>query len=163
MTIPSQYPLAQDFISAIAQPFDSDLGRRIVEPFGIIWSDAIKLDRNLEIYHIEMQQSLGIGLTYNDIALVFKDEDRRAGDGPFLMTNCSFWGHEDGCATYKGPLWKDLQFSDTPADVIAKLGAPTGIGRFDIHRWKLPDFKLTIQWKSPSNIRVISYWMKPVE
>lgn len=160
MTMPSRYPAAQDFISAMAQPFDSEFGRRIAETFGILWSDAVKLDRNLEIYNIRLDETLGLGLTYKDVGMVSEREDHKVGDGPFVMTHCAFWGHEDECGTYRGPLWKNLQFSDTQADAIGKLGEPSRIGRFEIHRWELPDFRLTIQWKSPAKIRVVSYWMK---
>ncbi len=160
MKTPIRYPSAQDFVSAIAQPFDSESGRRIAEPFGVVWSDAVGLDRNLEIYDISRDKAFGLGLTYKDVGLVSERENHKVGDGPFVLTHCAFWGHEDECGTYEGPLWKDLQFSDTQADAIAKLGEPSRIGRFEIHRWELPDFRLTIQWKSPDKIRVVSYWLK---
>jgi hypothetical protein len=159
MKAPSQYPQAQDFVSAIAKPFDSDAGRKVVAPFGIAWSDATKLDSGLEIYTISAQP-LGIGYTFKDEGLVFEREHHDLGEGPFLMTHCGFWGHEDEYEMYKGPLWKDLRFSDTVADAVAKLGSPTRVGRLDIHFWELPDFRLTIQWKSAQQIRVVSYWMK---
>ncbi|MDN6885369.1 hypothetical protein QMO14_17345 [Variovorax sp. CAN2819] len=159
MKVPSQYPDAQDFVSAIAKPFDSDPGSKVVAPFGIVWSDAIKLDSGLETYNISAT-ALGLSFTFKDAGLVFEKEHHDVGDGPFLMTNCGFWGYEDEYESYKGPLWKDLRFSDTVADAVAKLGAPTRVGRLDIHFWELPDFRLTIQWKSPGKIRVISYWMK---
>lgn len=162
MKAPDRYPEAQDFVSAIAKPFDSELGSKIVTPFGIAWSDAIKLDIGLEIYNISAQ-SLGVDFTFKDAGLVFEQEYRDAGKGPFLMMNCGFWGYEDGYESYQGPLWKDLRFSDTVADAVAKLGAPTRVGRRDIHFWELPDFRLTIHWKRPGNIRVISYWMKQDE
>jgi hypothetical protein len=159
MKVPARYPEAQDFVSAIAKPFDSEAGAKVVGPFGIEWSQAVKLDRDLEIYTIGAP-SLGIGFTFKDQGLVFVDEGHGVGDGPFLLTHCGFWGHEDGHESYQGPLWKDLRFSDTVADAKAKLGAPTRVGRLDIHFWELRDFRLTIQWKSPDKVRVISYWMR---
>ena len=57
-------------------------------------------------------------------------------------------------------MWKDLRFSDTVADAVGKLGAPTRVGRLDIHIWELSDFSLSIHWKSPGKIRAVSYWMK---
>lgn len=158
MKVPSQYPEAQDFVSAITQPFDSERGSRVVAPFDIVWSDAVKLDPGLEIYHVTAPP-LGLGFTFKDTGLV-SEQEHVVGEGPFLMTQCGFWGHEDEYESYKGPLWNDLRFSDTVADAVAKLGAPTRVGRYDIHSWELPDFKLTIHWKSPGKIRVVSYWMK---
>ena len=159
MKVPARYPEAQDFVSAIAKPFDSEAGAKVMGPFGTEWSQAIRLDRNLEIYTISAP-ALGIDFTFKDVGMVFEDEDHKVGEGPFLLTNCGFWGHEDGLESYQGPLWKDLRFSDTVAEAKAKLGAPTRVGRLDIHAWELPDFRLTIHWKSPDRIRVVSYWMK---
>ncbi|MBX5167584.1 hypothetical protein HJB87_29775 [Rhizobium sp. NZLR4b] len=82
------------------------------------------------------------------------------GKGPFLLTHCAFWGDKDEYESYKGPIWKDLSFSSTLADAEEKLGTPTRVGRLGIHFWELPDFRLTMQWKSRESIRVISYWMK---
>lgn len=159
MKTPSQYPDPQDFVSAIAQPFDGDAAQKVVAPFGIAWSDAIKLDSSLEIYTISAQP-LGVAFTFKDEALVFERDYQDAGEGPFLMTHCAFWGHEAEYQPYEGPLWKNLRFSDTVADAIAKLGEPTRVGRLDIHFWELADFRLTVQWKSADQIRVVSYWMK---
>lgn len=159
MKAPTRYPEPQDFVSAIAKPFDSEPGAKVVGPFGTTWSDAVKLDSGLEIYTISAPL-LGIDFTFKDEGIVFEREYHDAGEGPFLLTDVSFWGHEDGYESYKGPLWKDLQLSDALADVQGKLGAPTSVGRRDIHFWELPDFTLTIQWKAPKKIRVISYWMK---
>lgn len=159
MKAPAQYPEPQDFVSAIAQPFDSEAGAKTVGPFEIEWTDAIKLDRGLEIYTISAP-ALGLDFTFKDAGLVSERDHHKVGDGPFLMTQCSFWGHEEECEIYQGALWKDLRFSDTLADVEGKLGAPTRVGRREIHFWELPDFTLTIHWKSPDQIRVVTYWMK---
>jgi len=161
--MPHAYPTAEDFVAALAHPLDSDLGRKVVVPFGITWSDAIKLDRDLPLYYdIGVAEAVGLSLSYTDIGEVVQLENHQAGSGPFVMSSCAFWGHAKGCATYAGPLWKDLRFSDTPADAIAKLGAPSSIGRYDIHRWILPNFELTIHWNAPTQIRVVSYWLKQV-
>ncbi|HEV2502574.1 MAG TPA: hypothetical protein VGV39_05835 [Mesorhizobium sp.] len=157
MKAPTHYPEPQDFAAAIAQPFGSETCNRITEPFGIGWSDAIKLDRYLEIYNID-SAVLGFGLTLKDRGMVW--EDGPTNSGTFLLTNCAFWGHETGQGTYGGPLWQGLRFSDTIAEAVGKLGAPTRVGRLDIHHWELPEFKLTIHWTSGNRIRVISYWMK---
>jgi hypothetical protein len=159
MKAPSQYPEAEDFAAAIGKPFDGESVSKVATPFGIGWSDASKLDRNLEIYHISAPP-LGVDFTFKDAGLVFEQAGHDVGDGPFLMTQCGFWGYEDAYESYRGPLWKGLRFSDTVAEAVAKLGAPTRVGRLDIHFWELPDFRLTIHWKRPGNIRVISYWMK---
>ena len=158
MNVPTQ-PEPQDFVSAIAKPFDSDLGAKVVAPFGIAWADAIKLDRNLEIYTISVTP-LGLSFTFKDEGLVSERANHIVGEGPFVMTNCGFWGHEDEYERYRGPLWNGLRFSDTRADAVCKLGPPARVGRLDIHAWELPDFRLTVQWKSPDRIRVVSYWMK---
>ncbi|MCJ9719875.1 hypothetical protein MOV66_00895 [Agrobacterium sp. SHOUNA12C] len=153
------YPLPQDFVAALRQPFDSRTGNAIVEPFGIVWGDAVALDKGLDSYDIEIPK-LGIHLNFKHTGVVYDHEYQDDGKGPFLLTNCAFWGNEGGYESYKGPLWKGLTFSDTVADAKAKLGAPTKVGRYDIHVWELPDFELTIHWKTPNSIRVISYWMK---
>ncbi|NTF90319.1 hypothetical protein G6L46_24525 [Agrobacterium rhizogenes] len=159
MKIPAQYPAPESFLAALTQPFDSITGRRVVEPFGIAWSDAIALDRGLDIYHISAPPA-GIHLTFKHEGMVFDHDYPDDGKGPFLLTDCAFWGDVESFESYKGPIWRNLTFSDTIADAEGKLGPPTKVGRYDIHAWELPDFKLTIHWKSPNSIRVISYWMK---
>jgi len=159
MRAPRQYPEPQSFVRALTRSFDSEAGSGVVEPFGIVWGDAVALDRGLDIYHIS-PPPLGIHLTFKHEGVVFDHEYQDDGKGPFLLTNCAFWGDEDGFESYRGPIWKDLTFSDTPAAAEEKLGAPTKVGRYDIHSWELPDFKLTMQWKTQNSVRVISYWMK---
>ncbi|MBY5570047.1 hypothetical protein HFO55_22795 [Rhizobium leguminosarum] len=159
MKAPMQYPEPQSFVDALAQPFDSEVGSRVVEPFKIVWGDAVALDRGLDIYHV-IALPLGIHLTFKHEGVVFDHAYQDDGKGPFLLTNCAFWGNGDGYESYKGLIWKDLTFSDTPASAEGKLGAPAKVGRYDIHSWILPDFKLTMQWKNPNSVRVISYWMK---
>ena len=159
MKTPGLYPDAQDFVSALAKPFDSDPGSKVVAPFGIAWSDGVKLDRDIEVYHIQATP-LGLSLTFENAHRLFEKQYPRPNGAPCLMTNCGFWGHEAEYESYKGPLWKDLRFSDTVEGAVRKLGEPTRIGRYDIHIWELADFRLTIHWKSPGKVRVVSYWMK---
>lgn len=160
MKTPAQYPAPERFVDALRQPFDGKAAGAILEPFGIVWSDAVALDKGLDSYDISVT-SLGIHLNFKHAGVVFDHEYQDDGKGPFLLTSCAFWGYENEYESYKGPLWNGLTFEDTSADAQGKLGAPTRVGRYDIHRWELPDFTLTIHWKNQSNIRVISYWMKP--
>lgn len=89
---PIPYLAAQDFVAALAQPFDSSLGRKVVVPFGITWSNAVKLGRDLGIYDISAVEAFGLGLSYKDIGLVVEREHNPVGSGPFVMTSCVFWG-----------------------------------------------------------------------
>jgi hypothetical protein len=162
MKAPTQYPEAQSFIDALVQPFDSEAGRVVAEPFDILWSDAIPRDKGLDTYHV-MAPPLGIHFTFDHEGVVFDRPYEDDGKGPHLLTSCAFWGTEDGYESYKGPIWKGLTFSDTIADAEAKLGPPTRVNRHGIHAWALPDFKLTMQWKNPNAVRVISYWMNRSE
>ena len=43
MKAPHRYPEAQDFVSAIAKPFDSEPGSKVVAPFGIVWLSLIHI------------------------------------------------------------------------------------------------------------------------
>ncbi|MBX5191882.1 hypothetical protein HJB86_23675 [Rhizobium sp. NZLR3b] len=158
-TSPVEYPAPQSFVAALGQAFDSETGRTIVEPFGIVWGNAVALDKGLDTYDISAPR-LGIHLTFKHSGVVFDHEFQDDGKGPFLLTHCAFWGDEDEYESYKGPIWKGLSFSSTLADAEEKLGTPTRVGRLGIHFWELPDFRLTMQWKSRESIRVISYWMK---
>ncbi|NTZ92062.1 hypothetical protein [Agrobacterium tumefaciens] len=153
-----QYPEPEDFIAALAKPFDSEAVTKIVAPFGVSWSDAIKLDRDLAIFDLSAV-TFGVDFHFKDRALVNESDGHSVGEGPNLLTSCACWGYEKGVETYGGSLWKDLRFSDTKVDAIAKLGEPDRVGRYDIHQWILPDFKLSIHWNSPDKIRVVSYWM----
>ncbi|WP_306180920.1 hypothetical protein [Rhizobium sp. AN73] len=157
MQSPIQYPEPEDFVSAIAKPFESEAVTKLVAPFGVSWSNAVKLDRNLPIFDLDAT-AFGVGFHFKDQSLV--DESDGNAVGPNLLTSSACWGYEAGVETYGGPLWKGLRFSDTKADAIAKLGEPTRVGRYDIHRWVFPDFELSVHWNSPDKIRVISYWMK---
>jgi hypothetical protein len=159
MREPVHFPEAQDFVRAIAQPFDSDAGARVVAPFGIAWGEGVKLDSGLEVYNFS-EPAVGLDLTFKDEGVVRERAYHDAGDGPFLLTQCAFWGHEEGYESYKGPLFEGLRFSDTVAEAQRKLGPPSRVGRMDIHFWELPEFRLTVQWKSADKVRVVTYWMK---
>lgn len=154
-----QYPEPEDFITAIAKPFDSEAVTKVVAPFGLTWSKAVKLDRNLAIFDLSAP-AFGVDFHFKDQALVDENDGHSVGEGPDLLTSCACWGYEDSIETYGGPLWKGLRVSDTKADAIAKLGEPDRVGRYDIHRWIFADFELSIHWNNPDKIRVISYWMK---
>ncbi|NTG50790.1 hypothetical protein G6M04_25715 [Agrobacterium rhizogenes] len=107
MKIPAQYPAPESFLAALTQPFDSIAGRRVVEPFGIAWSDAIALDRGLDIYHISAPPA-GIHLTFKHEGMVFDHDYPDDGKGPFLLTDCAFWGDVESFESYKGPDLEEL-------------------------------------------------------
>lgn len=158
MQRPVQYPKPEDFIAALANPFESEAVTKVVAPFGLSWSKAVKLDRDLAIFDLSAT-AFGVDFHFKDQGLVNENDGHSVGEGPNLLTSCACWGYEKGVETYGGPLWRGLRFSDTTADAIAKLGEPNRIGRYDIHRWVFPDFQLSIHWNSPDKIRVVSYWM----
>lgn len=154
------YPSPEEFVKTIAKPFDGDGFRAIAKEFGISWPDADRLASELQIYNFPIQE-LGIRFTFEDEGVLLKREYHDAGEGPFVLTKCTFWGHQDEAETYQGPLWRELSFDDSVDAVKKKLGEPTKINpRSGVYSWEYPEFKLTIQWVSDNKIRVVTYWMK---
>ena len=160
MKAPSQYPEAQDFASAIAKPFDGDAFGAIAREFGLSWSDADRLASELQVYMFPLQE-LGIRFTFEDQGVLLKREHHQAGEGPFVLTKCTFWGHQDEAKMYQGPLWGELSFDDSVDTAKRKLGEQAKVNpRSGLYSWEFPEFKLTIQWVDAEKIRVVTYWMK---
>lgn len=152
-------PGAADFLAAVAKPFDSDEFNVIAKALGISWADVSRLDRGLHIYDISLSQR-GLRFTFEDEGILLEREYHDPGEGPFVLTKCTFWGHEKSVQPYSGDLWKGVDFNDSLEQVLAKVGEPSKVNERDsIYAWIYPDYKVTIHWQVPDKIRVLTFWM----
>lgn len=157
---PVNYPSPNDFVKAISKPFDGPEFAPIAKEFGLSWADADKLAPELEIYHFQLQES-GVRFAFEDEGVILRREYHDPGEGPFVLTKCTFWGHQGESKIYQGPLWKGISFNDSLDAVKAKIGEPTKINkRDDIYFWDYPEFKMTAHWVEAEKIDVVTYWMK---
>ena len=154
------YPQAKEFVAAIAKPFDGKDFGVVAKALGISWADINGGDPELQVHEMSLS-SLGLQLTFEDEGVVLEKEYHDPGDGPFILTICTFWGYEESLEKYEGPLWEGIVFDDSLEDVEKKIGKPTKINTRDsIYFWEYGDFRLTIQWAEEKKIRGVAYWMK---
>lgn len=153
------YPGADDFYAAIAKPFEGEEFTAIAKALGISWADAVSLDRDLPIYNISLPRQ-GLGFTFEDEGVLFDRAYHDPGEGPFVLTKCTFWGHEKSVGMYPGGLWKGVDFNDSLEQVQEKVGPPSKINERDgVYFWQQPDSRVTMQWQGPGKIRVMTFWM----
>lgn len=156
---PANYPSLTDIAKAIAKPFDGEEFSPVARQLGLSWSDGDKLDAGVEVYDFFLKD-LGLNFTFEDEGVLFDREYHDAGDGPFVLTKCAFWGHERGMQRYPGSLWQGISFEDSLEAVKEKLGEPTKVNeRGGVYFWVNADFRLTVTWTSPEKIRVVTCWM----
>ena len=153
------YPGPDDFSAAIAKPFEGAEFTAIAKALGVSWADAVGIDRDVHIYDISLPQQ-GLRFTFEDEGVLFDREYHDPGEGPFVLTKCTFWGHEKSVGMYRGGLWKGIDFNDSLEQVLEKVGPPSKINERDsIYFWQHPGFKVTMQWQGPNKIRVLTFWM----
>lgn len=153
------YPGADDFYAAIAKPFDGAEFTPITKALGLAWDDTIRFDRDLHIYEISLPQH-GLHFTFEDEGVVLERDYHDAGEGPFVLTKCTFWGDEKSVGMYRGALWKGIEFGDSLEQVLEKAGPPSKINERDgVYFWQHPGARVTVQWKAPNRIRVLTFWM----
>lgn len=154
------HPQAAAFVAAIAKPFDSKEFANVANALGVSWADINGGDPELQVHEMSLPSS-GLQLTFEDEGVVLEKQGHAPGEGPFILTICTFWGNEESLKTYEGPLWQGIVFSDSLEDVQEKIGEPTQINARDyVCFWEYQDFRLTIQWAEAKKIRVVAYWMK---
>lgn len=156
------YPTPEQFIAALGKPHDSLEVELLFNAFGIVWDDVEKYDKDLET-RIYQSDELGIGFTFEDEGGILKKPYHDMGDGPFVLTDCAFWGFNDETKMYKGPLISGIEFTDSIEQAEKILGASTQkkIAPNRPFFWHLDDNKtrITIQWPTPNKARVVTYWL----
>ncbi len=157
---PIAYPQPSEFIKALAKPFDGEDFSQIVKEFGLSWTDGEQLAPGLEVYNFSLNDA-GVRFTFEDEGVLLDREGHDPGAGPFVLTKCTFWGHQDEVKPYSGPLWRNISFDDSLETAVRKLGEPSKINKRDnVYFWEYPGFRLTINWEGDGKIRVVTYWMK---
>ena len=159
MTI--KYPTPEQFMAALGKTHDSPEVKFVFEAMGVTWSDVKKFSKDLET-RIYQSNELGFGFTFEDEGKIYEKPYHDIGDGPFIMTDCAFWGFNDETEVYLGTLFKDLQFSESLKGAEKKLGPATQFreGATRPYIWKINDkVRLTIHWPKPDKARVVTYWL----
>ena len=129
MTI--KYPTPEQFMAALGKSHDSPEVKLIFDVLGIVWGEVQKYDRDLET-RIYQSNELGVGFTFEDEGEVYEKPYHDSGDGPFIMTDCAFWGFNDETKPYVGPLFKNIKFSESLNQAIKKnRPSHTGERRID--------------------------------
>ena len=138
---------SNDFIAALGKGEETPEVQRIFSAFGV--TKKLKMPRD----DIEAR----VDLPKDGLSLVFEPEGPKT--SRLLFTAVQFLSDaEQGYKSFTGGLPGNLAFTDTQAEVHAKLGKPAESKKaFRLDRWKPNGTKLTVEYgKDDPRIGVIT-------
>lgn len=152
------YPTPEKVAAAIGAGVDSSAAREFFEYLGIEWKDFTLLDKDLQLFGCE-SKSDGYTIQARDEGFLRELPFHDAGDGPFVITEITFWGFKKKFQKYGGELISDINFSSTFAEVKAKLGEPLSQAVVDPEMpfaWLFGHYDVSIHWPNKNKHEIIA-------
>ena len=156
-------PAHEKIVGSLGKAHDSQEIAELLAIFGLSWGDIKLIDTDLYIYSFESKER-GFSVQFEDIGGVLELEEHDIGDGPFVLTDVSFWGHAKGFAKYHRFPIDGLSFESTAKEVEKVLGpsAQTIPDPEKPYQWQQDGYKISMHWlNGPRKNRVVTYWFTP--
>lgn len=156
-------PTHEQIVESLGKAHDSEEISDFLATFGLSWKDIKLIDTDLHIYSFESKDR-GFSVQFEDIGEVLELEEHDIGDGPFVLTDVSFWGYAKGFTKYHQLPIDGLSFESTVEEAEKLLGpsAQTIPGPEEPYKWQQEGYKISMNWLlGPKKNRVVTYWFTP--
>ena len=156
-------PSHEKILASLGKTHDSEVISAFLTEFGITWKDVKLIDSDLYLYSYESKEQ-GFSIQFEDIGEVFTLEEHDIGDGPFILTDVSFWGYAKGFTKYHQLPIDGVSFESTLREVEKVLGSATqkALDPEKPYQWQRDNYKISMHWlNGPKKNRVVTYWFTP--
>ena len=157
-------PTHEVIVHTLGKAHDSKAVSDFLTTLGISWGDIKRYDDpDLHLYIFESKER-GFSVQFEDVTEVLQLDGRRIGEGPFVLTDVSFWGYAKGFIKYHQLPIEGVTFESTVAEVEEVLGPSmqTVSGIDKPYQWQRESYKISMHWfNTPKKNRVVTYWYTP--